>query len=497
MKKLVMAFDQGTTSSRCVLYDAQGRSMSMAQKEYRQYYPHGGWVEHDAMEIWSSQLSCAMEAMARINVSAADIACIGITNQRETTIVWDRHTGEPVSRAICWQCRRTAAYAEQLSREGYGEMIREKTGLLPDAYFSGTKLKWILDHVAGARERAQRGDLLFGTVDSWLIWKLTGGRVHVTDYSNASRTMMFNIHTLEWDDELLDMLEIPKCMLPQPMPSSAVYGMTEENVIGASIPVSGAAGDQQAALFGQTCFQRGESKMTFGTGGFMLMNTGTRPVDSGHGLLTTIAWGLDGRVNYALEGSVFMSGATVQWLRDELGIIKTAPETEEMALRAGDNGGVYLVPAHTGLGAPYWDPHARGTIFGLTRGTGRDHLARAALECQVYQTYDLLKAMSEDSETSPQSIMVDGGGCLNGFTMQFLADILGLKVLLPDCIETTSLGAAYLAGLACGFWHDLEEIKENHHLEREFTPQMSGENRDKLLQKWHKAVECTMLFTRS
>lgn len=496
MEKYIMALDQGTTSSRCVLYNRSGVPVSTAQKEYKQYFPAAGMVEHDAMEIWSGQLAVAGEAMAKINAVGEDIDSIGITNQWETTIVWDRETGKPICRAIVWQCRRTAGFCDSLKEAGYENMFHEKTGLLIDAYFSATKLKWILDNVDGARENARAGKLLFGTVDSWLIWKLSGGKVHVTDYSNASRTMMFNIHKLEWDDEILDMFDIPKCMLPEPKPSSMIYGYTDPKITGSIIPICGAAGDQQAALFGQTCFQQGHGKMTFGTGGFLLMNTGKEIVDSKNGLLSTIAWGTDDSTDYALEGSVFMSGATVQWLRDELGIISSARDTEKMATDAGDNGGVYLVPAFTGLGAPYWDPYARGAVFGLTRGSSKNHVARASLECQAYQTLDLLTAMAEDMGCGTKLLKVDGGGCRNDFMMQFLADITDIPVVRPTCIETTSLGAAYLAGLATGYWNDREEIKTNCGVDREFIPSMGAEERMKLIDNWHRAVECARAFSK-
>jgi len=492
MEKYIMAMDQGTTSSRCILYDRSGRQASMAQKEFRQYYPHEGWVEHDAMEIWSSQLSVAQEAMARINATYENIDCIGITNQRETTVVWDRRTGEPVCRAIVWQCRRTADYCDDLKARGLTDKIRQKTGLMPDAYFSGSKLKWILDHTEGARQAAQRGDLLFGTVESWLIWKLTDGAVHVTDYSNASRTMMFNIHELDWDGELLEILDIPEQMLPQPVPSSSIYGHTSQKIFGAEIPISGAAGDQQAALFGQTCFEKGDVKMTYGTGGFLLMNTGSEPVCSKNGLLSTVAWGLDGKVTYALEGSVFVAGAVIQWLRDELEMLPASPASEGMALSVPDSGGVYIVPAFVGLGAPYWDPYARGSIFGITRGTNKNHLTRAALESIAYQTYDLAVTMTKDIGTELSSFRVDGGASANGFLMQFQADLLGMAIVRPRCIETTSLGAAYLAGLATGYWKDLEDIASNAATDKVFVPEMNDEKREELLAGWHRAIEKTL-----
>lgn len=489
MKKVIMSLDQGTTSSRCILYSKSGEILSQAQKEFTQHYPKPGWVEHDPMEIWSTQISVALEAMAKVNLTTNDIQAIGITNQRETTVVWDRSTGQPVYPAIVWQCRRTADDCNRLIEQGYSQMIREKTGLLPDAYFSGTKLKWILDHVPGARQKASAGDLLFGTIETWLIWKLTDGKVHVTDYSNASRTMIFNINRLEWDQELLDLLEIPKEMLPTPMPSSMVYGLSSAKIIGAEIPIAGAAGDQQAALFGQTCFQADEAKMTFGTGGFMLLNTGNKPVRSNHGLLTTIAWGIDGKVDYALEGSIFVAGAAVQWLRDELKLFDTAAESEQMATSVKDSNGVFVVPAFVGLGAPYWDSYARGSVFGLTRGANKNHLVRATLESIAYQTLDLIEAMSGDTGSKLTFLKVDGGACANNFLMQFLADLLNIDVIRPKVIETTSLGAAYLAGLATGFWQDRAEIAANSQVDRVFHPEMGQQQRINIIQKWHKAVE--------
>ena len=442
MGKYIMALDQGTTSSRCIIYDKKGNMMSVAQKEFTQIYPKAGWVEHDAMEIWSTQMGVAQEALLKINCTYEDIEAIGITNQRETTVVWDKETGIPVHNAIVWQCRRTAEYCDELAAAGYGDMIREKTGLLLDAYFSGTKLKWILDNVEGAREKAEAGKLLFGTIETWLIWKLTDGKVHVTDYSNASRTMMFNIHTLEWDDEILKLLNIPKCMLPEPKPSSCIYGESSDNIFGGPIKIAGAAGDQQSALFGQTCFNQGEGKNTYGTGCFLLINTGEKPVVSHNGLVTTIAWGLDGKVNYALEGSVFVCGAAIQWLRDEIDILESSPQSEEMAKAVPDAGGLYVVPAFVGLGAPYWDPYARGAVLGITRGANKYHLVRATLESLAYQTKDLIDAMVEDLGEHLVSLKVDGGASANDFLMQFQADILGCEVKRPVCIETTSLGAA-------------------------------------------------------
>ena len=488
MDQYIMALDQGTTSSRCILYNKNGEIVSLAQKEFTQIYPKPGWVEHDPMEIWSTQIGVAQEAMYKINASYQNICAIGITNQRETTIVWDKETGKPVSNAIVWQCRRTAEYCDSLKEKGLSQFFREKTGLPIDAYFSGTKIKWILDHVDGVAERAKRGEILFGTVETWLIWKLTGGRVHVTDYSNSSRTMLFNIHTLQWDSEILEELGIPLSMLPEPKPSSHVYGMTESTIFGGEIPIAGAAGDQQAALFGQTCFTEGQAKNTYGTGCFLLMNTGTKPVLSDRGLLTTIAWGLDGVVNYALEGSVFIAGAAIQWLRDELGLLERSSDSEWMAQKVEDTNGVYIVPAFVGLGAPYWDPYARGTIVGLTRGANKYHLVRAALESLAYQSYDVLKAMEEDSGISLAALKVDGGACANDFLMQFQSDLMDVPVKRPKTIETTSLGAAYLAGLAVGYWASKEDVLDNWQVERTFEPEMKSEERMDLLKGWKKAV---------
>ena len=490
MSKYIMALDQGTTSSRCIIYDKKGNMMSVAQKEFTQIYPKAGWVEHDAMEIWSTQMGVAQEALLKINCTYENIEAIGITNQRETTVVWDKETGIPVHNAIVWQCRRTAEYCDELAAAGYGDMIREKTGLLLDAYFSGTKLKWILDNVEGAREKAEAGKLLFGTIETWLIWKLTDGKVHVTDYSNASRTMMFNIHTLEWDDEILNLLDIPKCMLPEAKPSSCVYGESSDNIFGGPIKIAGAAGDQQSALFGQTCFNQGEGKNTYGTGCFLLINTGERSVTSHNGLVTTIAWGLDGKVNYALEGSVFVCGAAIQWLRDEIDILESSPQSEEMAKAVPDAGGLYVVPAFVGLGAPYWDPYARGAVLGITRGANKYHLVRATLESLAYQTKDLIDAMVEDLGDHLVSLKVDGGASANDFLMQFQADILGCEVKRPLCIETTSLGAAYLAGLATGYWENKEDVIKNWQVEKTFTPDMDDQKREELLTGWKKAVSC-------
>lgn len=496
MKKYIMALDEGTTSCRCILYNKKGEMVSVAQKEFRQIYPNAGWVEHDAMEIWSTQIGVAQEALYKINCTYENIEAIGITNQRETTIVWDRETGEPVYNAIVWQCRRTAEYCDSLKAKGLEPSFREKTGLPVDAYFSASKLRWILDNVEGARAKAEAGKLLFGTIETWLIWKLTGGRVHVTDYSNASRTMMFNINELKWDKDILAELDIPVSMLPEPVPSSFIYGETEEHIFGGPVRISGAAGDQQSALFGQGCFEKGQAKNTYGTGCFLLMNTGESPVYSKNGLVTTIAWGIDGKVNYALEGSVFVAGAAIQWLRDELELIDSSPESERLALSVPDTNGVYIVPAFAGLGAPYWNPYARGAIFGLTRGADKCHLTRATLESLAYQTNDLLEAMKEDIGYELLSLQVDGGACANNFLMQFQADITAKPVKRPECIETTSLGAAYLAGLATGFWSDMDDITENLKTDREFTASMDEEKRTKLLAGWKKAVRCVLEWSR-
>lgn len=488
MPKYILAFDQGTTSSRCILFNEKGLSVGTAQKEFTQIYPKAGWVEHDPMEIWGTQIGVAFEAMAKANISSEDIAAIGITNQRETTVVWDKRTGLPVYNAIVWQCRRTAPTCDDLRAKGLAEKIREKTGLIVDAYFSGTKVKWILDNVPGAREEAEKGNLLFGNIDTWLIWNLTKGKVHVTDYSNASRTMLFNIHELKWDEELLEILNIPKSMLPEVKPSSCKYGTTDPSLFGTEIPIAGDAGDQQAALFGQTCFEAGTAKNTYGTGCFMLMNTGEKAVASKNGLLTTIAWGLDGRVEYALEGSIFVAGAAIQWLRDELKIIDNSPESEKYAAAVEDTNGVYVVPAFVGLGAPYWDQYARGTIVGLTRGAKKEHIIRATLESLAYQTYDVLKAMQEDSGIELKALKVDGGACANNFLMQFQSDILGVQVDRPEVIETTALGAAYLAGLAVGYWENKKDVSQNWAISRSFEPNMEGEKREELLKGWHEAV---------
>lgn len=489
MDKYIMALDLGTTSCRCIIFDKNGRICSAAQKEFTQYFPQPGWVEHDAEEIWATQTGLMYEAMSKIDITINEIAGIGITNQRETTVLWDKETGRPVHKAIVWQCRRTAGYCDELKKLGMAEFFRSKTGLVLDAYFSATKLRWLLDNAADARERAEKSKLLFGTVDSWIIWKLTGGKVHVTDYSNASRTMLFNIHTLKWDEEILRVLKIPQQILPEVKPSSHVYGYTDSKLFGREVPIAGAGGDQQCALFGQTCFERGEVKNTYGTGGFMLMNTGTAPVNSHNGLVTTIAWGVDDKVEYALEGSIFVAGAAVQWLRDELGLIRDAAESEVLAKSVPDANGCYVVPAFVGLGAPYWDQYARGAIVGLTRGVNRNHIVRATLESIAYQVNDVLMAMQEDSGMPITSLRVDGGACDNDFLMQFQADILNTSVVRPYCIETTAMGAAYLAGLAVGYWRSKEEILANHVIAAEFKPQMGQAKRESLLQGWHNAVK--------
>lgn len=491
MTKYVMALDAGTTSNRCILFNEAGEICSVAQKEFTQIYPHPGWVEHDPEEIWSTQYEVAKEAMANLNVTADQVAAIGITNQRETTIVWDKTTGQPVYNAIVWQCRRTSEYADSLKEKGLTDSIRNKTGLLIDAYFSATKVKWILDNVEGAREKAEAGDLLFGTVETWLIWKLTKGKVHVTDYSNASRTMLFNIKTLEWDDEILAELGIPKSMLPEVKPSSCIYGEADASLFGAPIPIGGAAGDQQSALFGQTCFKAGEAKCTYGTGAFLLMNTGEMPVDSRNGLLTTIAWGLDGKVEYALEGSIFVAGAAIQWLRDEMRMIDSSPDSEYMATKVKDTNGCYVVPAFTGLGAPHWDQYARGTIVGITRGVNKYHIIRATLESLAYQVNDVLKAMEADAGIKLSALKVDGGASANNFLMQYQADMLNADVNRPKCVETTAMGAAYLAGLAVGYWSSKEEVVANWGIDRVFSNQINDEEREEKLSGWKKAVKCS------
>ena len=489
MSKYIMALDAGTTSNRCILFNEKGEMCSVAQKEFTQYFPKPGWVEHDANEIWSSQLGVAVEAMAKLGIGADDIAAIGITNQRETTIVWDKNTGEPVYNSIVWQCRRTSEYCDSLKEKGLTDKFREKTGLIIDAYFSGTKLKWILDNVDGVRERAEKGELLFGTVETWLIWKLTKGKAHVTDYSNASRTLLFNIKDLTWDKEILEELNIPESMLPEPKPSSYVYGYSDASFFGKEIPISGAAGDQQAALFGQTCFNPGEAKNTYGTGCFMLMNTGETPVYSNNGLVTTIAWGLDGKVNYALEGSIFVAGASIQWLRDELRIIESAADSEYMAKKVKDTNGCYVVPAFTGLGAPHWDQYARGAIVGLTRGVNKYHIIRATLESIGYQVNDVLHAMKADSGIDLAALKVDGGASANDFLMQFQSDIINAPVKRPSCVETTAMGAAYLAGLAVGYWNSKEDVIKNWAVNKIFSPIMGEDEIERKIKGWNKAVK--------
>ena len=491
MAKYVMALDAGTTSNRCILFNEKGEICSMAQKEFRQFFPNPGWVEHDANEIWSSMLGVSVEAMNMIGAAASDIAAIGITNQRETSIVWNKETGEPIYNAIVWQCRRTSDIADGLKKKGLEEVYRKKTGLIIDAYFSATKIKWILDNVKGARELANEGKLLFGTVETWLIWKFTKGAVHVTDYSNASRTMLFNINDLCWDKEILQELDIPESMLPTPVPSSQIYGYTDPSFLGDEIPIAGAAGDQQAALFGQTCYKAGEAKNTYGTGCFLLMNTGEKPIFSKNGLVTTIAWGLDGKVNYALEGSVFVAGASIQWLRDQLRVVDTAPDSEYMATRVKDTAGCYVVPAFTGLGAPYWDQYARGVIVGLTRGCNKYHIVRATVESLAYQVNDVLQAMKADSGIDLAALNVDGGASANNFLMQTQADISGCPVNRPSCVETTAMGAAYLAGIAVGYWKDKEDVIANTSLDRTFTPAISAEERETRIKGWKKAVKCS------
>lgn len=492
MAEYIMALDAGTTSCRCILFDKQSRICSLAQKEFKQYFPHAGWVEHNANEIWPTQLSVAVEAMAKIGASASDISAIGITNQRETSVVWDKETGEPVYNAIVWQCRRTSEYCDSLREGGYADFFKQKTGLVLDAYFSATKIKWILDNVEGARKKAEEGRLLFGTVETWLIWKLTGGAVHVTDYSNASRTMLFNINTLEWDEEILKLLEIPRSMLPEVKPSSCIYGETAPRFLGGGIRISGAAGDQQAALFGQTCFGAGEAKNTYGTGCFLLMNTGEKPVFSKNGLVTTIAWGADGKVSYALEGSIFVAGAAIQWLRDEMKILEESPDSEYMATKVPDTNGCYVVPAFTGLGAPHWDQYARGAILGLTRGVNKYHVIRATLESLAFQVNDVLSAMEADSGIKLRALKVDGGASSNNFLMQFQSDIIDAPVKRPMCVETTALGAAYLAGLAVGYWESRDEVVKNWRIDKIFVPQMPEAERRDLIKGWNKAVRYSL-----
>ena len=495
MAQYIMALDSGTTSNRCILFDKEGHICSVAQKEFSQIFPQPGWVEHDADEIFATQLEVARQALANIGANASDIAAIGITNQRETTVVWNKHTGRPVYNAIVWQCRRTAAFCDQLRTEGWADTIRSKTGLVIDPYFSATKIRWILQNVAGAREQAERGELLFGTVETWLIWKLTGGKVHVTDYSNASRTMLFNINDLCWDQQILEKLEIPASMLPQAVPSSGLYGVTAAQFFGAPIAIAGAAGDQQAALFGQTCFAPGDAKCTYGTGAFLLMNTGDKPIFSQNGLVTTIAWGLDGTVNYALEGSIFVAGAAIQWLRDELRFVESASDSEYMAKKVPDTNGCYIVPAFAGLGAPYWDAYARGTIVGLTRGVNKYHIIRATLDSIAYQVNDVLSAMEADAGIALSELKVDGGAAANNYLMQTQADISAAPVLRPRCVETTAMGAAYLAGLAVGYWKDLEQIRHNWEVDRRFVPQLPQEERLDRLANWKRAVSCAKGWT--
>ncbi len=490
----IMALDQGTTSSRCILFDHAGNICSTAQREFKQYFPQPGWVEHDALEIWRTTLEVAKNAMEKLGAEAEDIAAIGITNQRETTVIWDRETGEPIYHAIVWQCRRTSDIIDDLVQRGFSDLIRSKTGLVPDAYFSGSKIKWLLDNVPGARERAERGELVFGTIDTWLIWNLTGGRVHVTDHTNASRTMLYNIHELCWDKDLLEILDIPENILPEVKPSTCVYGKTDYELLGGEIPIGGAAGDQQCAMMGQCCFEPGQMKNTYGTGCFLLMNTGKQPVQSKNGLVTTIGVGYPDHVEYALEGSIFVAGAAIQWLRDQIDVLTSAKESYQYAASVRDTAGAYVVPAFTGLGAPYWKQHARGVIVGVTRGFARAHLIRATLESLAYQTYDICKAMEQDSGIPIRELKVDGGACANNFIMQFQSDILDCQVLRPKCIETTALGAAYLAGLAVGYWKSLEDIRSNWAIDKTFSSDMEEENRAKLLKGWHKAVKCAIMW---
>lgn len=495
MEKYILSLDQGTTSSRAILFNKQGEIIHISQKEFTQHFPKPGWVEHDANEIWGSILSVIAQLLSETNVKPEQIAGIGITNQRETAVVWDKTTGLPIYNAIVWQSRQTAGICEELKSQGYNDLFREKTGLLIDAYFSGTKVKWILDHVDGAREKAEKGDLMFGTIDTWLIWKLTGGAAFVTDYTNASRTLMYNIHELKWDDELLDILTVPRSMLPEVRPSSEIYGHTVDyHFFGQNVPIAGVAGDQQAALFGQACYQEGMAKNTYGTGCFMLMNTGEHAVKSEHGLLTTIAWGLDGKVEYALEGSIFVAGSAIQWLRDGLRMFKDASDSEGYAEKVDSTDGVYVVPAFVGLGTPYWDSDVRGAVFGLTRGTQKEHFVRATLESLAYQTKDVLTAMEADSGISLKGLRVDGGAVKNNFLMQFQSDILGVSVERPVIEETTALGAAYLAGLAVGYWKDREEISKQWNINRTYEANMSNEERDRLYNGWKKAVNATMAY---
>ncbi|MFI3172466.1 MAG: glycerol kinase GlpK [Eubacteriales bacterium] len=494
MKKYIMALDSGTTSNRCILFNKRGEICSVAQKEFTQYFPKPGWVEHDADEIWSTQLEVTKQAMNNIGATATDIEAIGITNQRETTVVWNKNTGRPIGPAIVWQCRRTAEYCDSLKEQGLTDVIRDKTGLVLDAYFSGTKLKWLLEHADGAKEAAQKGELLFGTIDSWLIWKLTKGQKHVTDYSNASRTMLYNIKELCWDKEIIELLDIPENMLPEVLPSSYQYGEADAEFLGAPVPIAGAAGDQQAALFGQNCFEKGAVKNTYGTGCFLLMNTGEQPMYSENGLVTTIAWGIDGKVNYALEGSIFIAGAALQWLRDELKMIETAADSEYMAKKVKNTNGCYVVPAFTGLGAPYWNQDARGSIVGLTRGVNKYHIIRATLESLAFQVNDVLDAMKADTNLELTSLRVDGGASANNLLMKMQADICNAPVERPMCVESTAIGAAYLAGLAVGYWDSLEDIKKNRSVERVFEPVMNAEERTRKISNWHKAIECACMW---
>lgn len=496
MAKYIMALDSGTTSNRCILFNQSGEVCSVAQKEFTQIFPQAGWVEHDADEIFATQLEVARQALANIGASAGDISAIGITNQRETTIVWNKNTGRPVYNAIVWQCRRTSGFCDELTAEGLVDTIRSKTGLVIDPYFSATKIRWILQNVPDAREQAERGELLFGTVETWLIWKLTGGRVHVTDYSNASRTMLFNIRTLQWDEDILKRMDIPASMLPKPKPSSCCYGHTDAQFFGAPIPICGAAGDQQAALFGQACFAPGDSKVTYGTGAFLLMNTGETPIFSRNGLVTTIAWGLNGKVTYALEGSIFVAGAAIQWLRDELRFIESAGDSEYMAQKVKDTNGCYVVPAFTGLGAPYWDAYARGAVVGLTRGVNKYHIIRATLDSIAYQTNDVLEAMASDSGIHLSGLKVDGGASANNYLVQTQSDISNAPVLRPRCVETTAMGAAYLAGLAVGYWQGIEDIRKNWAVDRRFAPMISRESREAKVKGWKKAVKYTMNWAK-
>lgn len=501
MEKYILALDQGTTSCRAIIYNKKGEPIITTQKEFQQFFPKSGWVEQDAMEIWTTQMNVAQEALLKLNGDYENIEAIGITNQRETTIVWNKNTGKPIYNAIVWQCRRTSDYCDTLKASGIESKIKSKTGLIIDSYFSATKLRWILENVEGAREEAEKGNLLFGTVETWLIWKMTNGKVHVTDYSNASRTMMFNIKDLKWDDEILEILDIPSNMLPEPVPSSQIYGETMTTIFGGPIKIAGAAGDQQCALFGQTCFEEGETKSTYGTGNFLLMNTGDKPVFMDNGLLTTIAWGIGDELKYAIEGSVFVCGAAVQWLRDQLRIVESAASTELASKTITDNEGVYFVPAFVGMGAPYWDADARGTLVGLTRGTSREHIIRATLESMAYQCKDLYDVMKDNanktdsSDETIEGLKVDGGACANNFLMQFQADILNQKIIRPRVIETTSLGAAYLAGLAVGYWHDKEDIKKNWQVDKVFKPNMNSGERNQLLRGWTKAVKTVQFWS--